>query len=344
MGAHLFSPDVRTRGISNEESLEYDFATIQHITNNFSPNNKIGEGGYGPVYKGILPNGQEVAIKRLSKSSRQGEKEFKIEVEVVAKLQHKSLVKLLGYCSKGEEKILIYEYVSNGSLDYILFDSEKRRELDWSKRYEIIKGIARGLLYLHQDSRLTIIHRDLKTSNILLDVNMNPKIADFGTAKIFGIDQTHGCTSKIVGTHGYMSPEYVMHGEFSMKSDVFSFGVMLLEIISGKKNLNTCQRTNNRAQHLLSYAWEQWRDGRPLEILDPILAESSYVKNKVIHCLHIGLLCVQENVDKRPTIEEVEFMLRSHSSNNWSAPRVPAFYHSESGREAAERNIGNRTV
>ncbi|XP_019176014.1 PREDICTED: putative receptor-like protein kinase At4g00960 [Ipomoea nil] len=326
----LQTTDV-TGEISNEESLQYDFATIQLITNVFSPDNKIGEGGYGSVYKGMLPSGQEIAIKRLSRSSGQGEKEFKNEVEVVAKLQHKNLVRLLGYCSKREEKILIYEFVPNGSLDYFLFDSERQHVLEWSKRYKIIRGIARGLLYLHEDSRLRIIHRDLKTSNILLDVNMDPKIADFGMAKIFGIDQTQGNTSRIVGTYGYMSPEYAMQGEFSVKSDVFSFGVMLLEIISGKKNRNTYQ-TTNRAQDLLSYAWEQWRDGTPIEILDPVLAKSSYTVNEVIQCVHIGLLCVQEDADERPTMEDVVLMLSSYSTNNWSTPREPAFYRNGSGK------------
>ncbi|XP_031126593.1 putative receptor-like protein kinase At4g00960 [Ipomoea triloba] len=332
------SGSVHAGGNSNEESLQYDFASIQLITNVFSPDNKIGEGGYGSVYKGMLPSGQEVAIKRLSRNSGQGEKEFRNEVEVVAKLQHKNLVKLLGYCSKRDEKILIYEFVPNGSLDYFLFDPEKQHVLEWSKRYKIIRGIARGLLYLHEDSRLRIIHCDLKTSNILLDVNMDPKIADFGMAKTFGIDQIQGNTSRIVGTYGYMSPEYAMHGEFSVKSDVFSFGVMVIEIITGKKNRNTCQ-TTNRAQDLLSYAWEQWRDGTPLEILDPVLAKSSYTVNEVIHCLHIGLLCVQEDADERPTMEDVVLMLSSYSTNNWSAPREPAFYRNRSGNVPKEISL-----
>nr|GME19248.1 cysteine-rich receptor-like protein kinase 25 [Ipomoea batatas] len=187
-------------GVSAEESTQYDFATVQVITNNFSLENKIGQGGYGSVYKGMLPNGKEVAVKRLSRTSKQGTQEFKNEVEVVAKLQHRNLVRLLGFCSQGEEKILIYEFVPNKSLDYFLFDADKRSVLDWSRRYKIIKGIARGLLYLHEDSRLKIIHRDLKTSNILLDGNMDPKIADFGLARIFEIDQTEESTNRIVGT------------------------------------------------------------------------------------------------------------------------------------------------
>ncbi|XP_031130434.1 cysteine-rich receptor-like protein kinase 10 [Ipomoea triloba] len=324
-------------GISSTEdqSLQYDFAIIQAITNDFSPGCKIGKGGYGYVYKGMLPSGQEVAIKRLSRSSGQGAKEFKNEVEVVAKLQHRNLVRLLGYCSEREEKILIYEFVPNGSLDYFLFDVDKQYLLDWSRRYKIIKGISRGLLYLHEDSRLKIIHRDLKASNILLDANMNPKIADFGMARIFEIDQTEENTNRIVGTYGYMSPEYAMHGEFSVKSDIFSLGVILLEIITGNKN-RIFDQSANRSVNLLGYAWEQWRDGTPLEILDPVLAKS-YKVNEVIQCIHIGLLCVQDVAVERPTMAEVMLMLSSYSSNSWPSPREPAFYHG--GSEGMPREL-----
>ncbi|KAK3188266.1 hypothetical protein Dsin_027827 [Dipteronia sinensis] len=192
--------EIDANDITTVESLQFDFGTIEAATNKFSTNNKLGEGGFGEVYKGVLPNGQEVAVKRLSRSSGQGAKEFKNEVELVAKLQHRNLVRLLGFCLEGEEKILVYEFVTNKSLDYFLYDPEKQGQLDWSRRYKIIGGIARGILYLHEDSRLRIIHRDLKASNVLLDGDMNPKISDFGMARIFGVDQTKGNTSRIVGT------------------------------------------------------------------------------------------------------------------------------------------------
>ncbi|WJX21078.1 hypothetical protein P8452_10551 [Trifolium repens] len=197
--------------ISTVESLRFDLSTLEEATNKFSDTNKLGEGGFGEVYKGLLSSGQEIAVKRLSKNSGQGGEQFKNEVELVAQLQHRNLARLLGFCLEGEEKILVYEYVANKSLDYILFDPEKQRLLDWTRRYKIIGGVARGITYLHEDSRLKIIHRDLKASNILLDGNMNPKISDFGMAKLFGVDQTQGNTSRIVGTYGYMSPEYAMH-------------------------------------------------------------------------------------------------------------------------------------
>ncbi|XP_058197648.1 cysteine-rich receptor-like protein kinase 10 [Rhododendron vialii] len=307
--------------ISTVQSLHYDLGTIQAVTNNFTDDNKIGEGGFGPVYKGLLPNGQEVAVKRLSRTSGQGAQEFMNEVILVAKLQHRNLVRLLGYCLEGEEKILIYEFVPNKSLDYYLFDPQLQTELDWSRRHKIIGGIARGMLYLHEDSRLTIIHRDLKASNILLDGNMNAKVSDFGMARIFGVDQTQGSTSRVVGTFGYMSPEYVRHGQFSAKSDVFSFGVLVLEIISGKKNSNFYQ--SDGAADLLSYAWKLWREGTSLDLMDPTL-EGSYARNEVTRCIHIALLCVQDDPAARPSMATIVLMLNSYSIT-LGIPQQPEF-------------------
>ncbi|KAJ1381611.1 Serine-threonine/tyrosine-protein kinase, catalytic domain [Sesbania bispinosa] len=320
---HDSVPEGKTAyDISTVESLQFDFGTIEAATDKFSVDNKLGEGGFGEVYKGTLPSGQQIAVKRLSKSSGQGGEEFKNEVVVVAKLQHRNLVRLLGFCLQGEEKILVYEYVPNKSLDYTLFDPEKQRELDWARRYRIIGGIARGIQYLHEDSRLRIIHRDLKPSNILLDGDMNPKISDFGMARIFGVDQTQGNTSRIVGTYGYMSPEYAMHGEFSVKSDVYSFGVLILEIISGKKNSSFYQ--TDGAEDLMSYAWTLWKDGAPLELMDPILRES-HTPNEVIRSIHIGLLCVQEDPADRPTMTEIVLMLDSNTVTI-PTPKQPAFF------------------
>ncbi|XP_017978381.1 PREDICTED: cysteine-rich receptor-like protein kinase 29 isoform X2 [Theobroma cacao] len=291
------------------ESLQFDFATIRVATDNFSDANKLGQGGFGAVYKGLLPDGQEVAVKRLSTDSGQGEVEFKNEVLLVAKLQHRNLVRLLGFCLEGRERLLIYEFVPNASLDHFIFDQVKRIQLDWERRYKIIGGIARGLLYLHEDSRLRIIHRDLKASNILLDAEMIPKIADFGMARLFVRDETQGNTSRIVGTYGYMAPEYAMHGQFSVKSDVFSFGVIILEIISGQKN--NCFRKGETVEDLLSYAWKNWREGTALNLIDPTLRDGS--RNEMLRCIHIGLLCVQENVADRPTMATVVLMLNSSS-------------------------------
>ncbi|KAK4731552.1 hypothetical protein R3W88_024540 [Solanum pinnatisectum] len=231
-----------TQGNSSELPV-FSFKCIETATKNFCYRNKLGEGRFGPVYKscvihiyGILADGQEVAIKRLWRSSRQGIEEFKNEVTLISGLQHRNLVKLMGFCIHGEEKLLIYEYMSNRSLDIFILGSRfnDKAALSWNQRYSIIEGIARGLLNLHHDSQLKIIHKDLTTSNILLDEDVNPKISDFGMARIYGGNQTIANTNKIAGTYGYMSPEYAIQGIIFEKSNVFSFGIILLEIISSK--------------------------------------------------------------------------------------------------------------
>ncbi|KAK0579973.1 hypothetical protein LWI29_034349 [Acer saccharum] len=302
----------------------FDFSTIAAATNNFSIKNKLGEGGFGSVYKGVLPNGQEIAIKRLSKYSGQGIGEFKNEVTLTAKLQHRNLVSIVGCCIEAEEKMLVYEYVPNKSLDFFIFNETKRTLLDWNKRFEIICGIARGILYLHQDSRLRIIHRDLKASNVLLDSALNPKISDFGMARIFGGEQIEGNTNRVVGTYGYMSPEYAMEGLFSIKSDVYSFGVLLVEIITGIKNsgfhLEDCDSSN-----LIGHVWDLWREGKAMEIVDKSMwEESSHASiHEMLRCVHIGLLCVQEQATDRPTMSSVVFMLGN--DNPLPSPKQPAF-------------------
>ncbi|XP_060212973.1 cysteine-rich receptor-like protein kinase 44 isoform X1 [Lycium barbarum] len=314
---------VDLSGILTAESLQYDFNTIEAATNCFSMENKIGVGGFGDVYKGELVTGQEIAVKRLSRRSSQGVDEFKNEVVLVAKLQHRNLVRLLGFCLEGEEKILIYEFVPNKSLDYFLFDTKKQAALSWSVRDKIIRGIVRGLVYLHEDSRPRIIHRDLKASNILLDKDMNPKISDFGMARIFGVDQTEGSTGIIVGTYGYMSPEYAMHGQFSVKSDVFSFGVLLLEIISGKRNRSFYQE--DKFDDLLAHAWKLWKDGNAMELVDSTLIGDSNLRSEIMRCIHIGLLCVQNDLDQRPTTALIAHIL-STASATLPEPNQPASY------------------
>uniref|UniRef100_A0A7N2LSH3 non-specific serine/threonine protein kinase n=2 Tax=Quercus lobata TaxID=97700 RepID=A0A7N2LSH3_QUELO len=309
----------------DEEGIDVPFFDLESMliaTNNFSNENKLGEGGYGPVYKGKLPNGQEIAVKRLSSVSSQGLQEFKNEVVLIARLQHRNLVKLYGYCIKGTEKILLYEYMPNKSLDFFIFDQKQSILLDWEMRFNIIWGIARGLLYLHHDSRLRVIHRDLKTSNILLDQKMNPKISDFGLARIVGGTQTEANTTKIVGTYGYISPEYALEGIFSVKSDVFSFGVVLLEIISGKKNTSFYQ--SEQAMSLLGYAWRLWTDKKVLDLMDETLQDTC-IANQFVKCVNIGLLCVQENPGDRPTMMNVIKMFDIETVN-LPTPKRPAFF------------------
>ncbi|XP_031117826.1 G-type lectin S-receptor-like serine/threonine-protein kinase At4g27290 isoform X2 [Ipomoea triloba] len=308
-----------------EDQTLFEASTITRATENFSIKNKIGEGGYGPVYKGVLDDGREIAVKRLSKTSTQGLEEFKNEVNFIAKLQHRNLVNLLGWCIKGEEMLLIYEYMPNKSLDSFIFDNSRRVLLDWTKRFDIINGIARGLLYLHQDSRLRIIHRDLKASNILLDIDMNPKISDFGLARSIGGNETGANTARVAGTHGYMSPEYAGNGMFSTKSDVFSFGVSVLEIVSGRRNRGFSHQ--DHYENLPSYAWKLYRDGRSIELLDEHLVESCNL-TQVLRSIHIGLLCVQQHPEDRPSMYSVVQML----SNDADLPiaKKPGFF---TGRE-----------
>ncbi|XP_043813423.1 G-type lectin S-receptor-like serine/threonine-protein kinase At1g11410 isoform X2 [Manihot esculenta] len=298
----------------------FNLHTMLVATNNFSQANKLGEGGFGLVYKGELSNGQEIAVKRLSKNSDKGIEEFKTELMLIAKLQHKNLVKLLGCCIQGEEVMLVYEYLPNKSLDLFLFDATKSVVLDWRKRFDVIVGIARGILYLHQDSRLSIVHRDLKTSNILLDAEMNPKISDFGLARIFKSDQIQDKTERIVGTFGYMSPEYVVFGKFSAKSDIFSFGIILFEIITGRKNNSYCQESSSLS--MIGHIWHSWRENRALEIVDSSIRESCPF-DKVLRCIQIGLLCVQENVTDRPMMSTIILMLNCEIT--LPSPKQPAF-------------------
>uniref|UniRef100_A0A803NYW6 Receptor-like serine/threonine-protein kinase n=1 Tax=Cannabis sativa TaxID=3483 RepID=A0A803NYW6_CANSA len=304
---------------TNSELPLFDIKTIAAATDNFSIDNKLGEGGFGSVYKGVFDGGKQIAVKRLSKHSGQGSEEFKNEVLLIAKLQHRNLVRILGCCVQGDEKMLIYEYLPNKSLDFFIFDEEKKTLLDWKKRFHIICGIARGMLYLHQDSRLSIIHRDLKSGNVLLDADLNPKIADFGMARIFGGGEIETNTNRVVGTYGYMSPEYAMHGRFSIKSDVYSFGVLMLEIITGKKN--TSYYHENPESNLIGHVWDLWKEGRALEIIDSTIDES--FGGLALRCITIGLLCVQEYAVDRPTMSEVIFMLGNETT--LADPKQPAF-------------------
>ncbi|KAG4980559.1 hypothetical protein JHK82_033801 [Glycine max] len=277
------------QGIEDIELPTFDLSVLANATENYSTKNKLGEGGFGPVYKGTLKDGQELAVKRLSNNSGQGLEEFKNEVALIAKLQH---------------------HETKGKL------------LDWCKRFNIICGIARGLLYLHQDSRLRIIHRDLKTSNILVDSNWDPKISDFGLARSFLEDQFEAKTNRVVGTYGYMPPEYAVRGNFSVKSDVFSFGVIILEIVSGKKNREFSDPEH--CHNLLGHAWRLWVEERALDLLDKVLEEQCR-PFEVIRCIQVGLLCVQRRPEHRPDMSSVVPMLNGEKL--LPEPTVPAFYN-----------------
>ncbi|KAL9441378.1 hypothetical protein AB3S75_019961 [Citrus x aurantiifolia] len=328
-------------GEGNDKSKDswlplFSLASVSAATENFSTQCKLGEGGFGPVYKGRLLNGQEVAVKRLSNQSGQGLIEFKNEMMLIAKLQHRHLVRLFGCCIEQGENILIYEYMPNKSLDVFLFDPKKKRLLGWQARVRIIEGIAQGLLYLHQYSRLRIIHRDLKASNILLDSDMNPKISDFGMARIFGGDELQGNTKRIVGTYGYMSPEYALEGLYSIKSDVFSFGVLMLETLSSKRNTGVY---NSDSSNLLGYAWGLWKDDRAHELMDPVIKQDEVSLPMLIRYINVALLCVQENAADRPIMSDVISMIESEHLN-LPSPKEPAFTNSKNVNNSSHSNSG----
>ncbi|RID66421.1 hypothetical protein BRARA_D01562 [Brassica rapa] len=298
----------------------FEMNTIRAATDNFKISNKLGQGGFGPVYKGILSDRKEIAVKRLSSSSGQGTEEFMNEIKLISKLQHRNLVRLLGCCIDGEEKLLIYEFMVNKSLDSFLFDSTLKLQIDWPKRFNIIEGVARGLLYLHRDSCLKVIHRDMKVSNILLDENMNPKISDFGLARMFQGTQHQDSTRRVVGTIGYMSPEYAWTGMFSEKSDIYAFGVLLLEIISGMKISSF--NCGMEGKTLLEYAWESWLETDGVDLLDQDIA-SSCSPVEVARCVQIGLLCIQQQAVDRPNIAQVVSMITT--TTDLPRPQQPVF-------------------
>nr|XP_019703288.1 cysteine-rich receptor-like protein kinase 10 isoform X3 [Elaeis guineensis] len=295
--------------ITRKSSLLFDLPTIKEATNNFSSANKVGEGGFGTVYKGTLSDGEEIAVKRLSKISGQGLEQLRNEVAFIAQLHHKNLVRLLGYCLEEQEQLLVYEYIQNKSLDTFIFDAAKSEQLNWEQRHNIIRGIARGLLYLHQDSRVRIVHRDLKASNILLDASMNPKISDFGLARLFGGDHTQSKTTRVVGTF---------------------FGVLALEIVSGRRN-NSFYDPGN-VMNLLSYAWQCWTNGTVLKLVDPSMGEH-YSSHEIVKCINIGLLCVQENPSDRPNMLSVVLMLNRYKMK-LQTPSAPAFLYANAMTES----------
>ncbi|KAK4493420.1 hypothetical protein RD792_017678 [Penstemon davidsonii] len=323
--------------VNVEELPLFSFETLSNATDQFHENYLLGRGGFGFVYKGYLENGKVIAVKRLSAASGQGTEEFMNEVVVISKLQHRNLVRLIGCCVEGEEKMLIYEYMPNKSLDGCLFDPNhpSQKILDWKKRFNIIESIGRGLMYLHKDSRLKIIHRDLKPSNVLLDEDWNPKISDFGMARIFGGNEDFGNTSRVVGTYGYMAPEYAMEGRFSEKSDVYSFGVLMLEIISGKKN--THYYNKELSLSLLGCAWKLWNEENGSDFVDQTIENSNF-EGEIVRCIHIALLCVQEFPNDRPSIQTVLSMI-SREIINLPMPKQPVF-----AEKWNRSHVGTRTT
>uniref|UniRef100_A0A0E0KV86 non-specific serine/threonine protein kinase n=1 Tax=Oryza punctata TaxID=4537 RepID=A0A0E0KV86_ORYPU len=281
----------------------FSYGELRSGTENFSSSNLLGEGGYGAVYKGKLIDGRVVAVKQLSQSSHQGKRQFATEIETISRVQHRNLVKLYGCCLEGNNPLLVYEYMENGSLDKALFGS-RRLNLDWATRFEIFLGIARGLAYLHEESRIRVVHRDIKASNVLLDTNLNPKISDFGLAKLYDDKTTHVST-KVAGTFGYLAPEYAMRGHMTEKVDVFAFGVVLLETLAGRPNYDDTLEEDKI--YIFEWVWGLYENDHALDIVDPNLAE--FNSEEVLRVIHVALLCTQGSPHRRPSMSRVVAML-----------------------------------
>ncbi|CAN0901973.1 Probable LRR receptor-like serine/threonine-protein kinase At1g56130 [Linum grandiflorum] len=281
----------------------FSYAELRGATQDFSASNKLGEGGFGPVYLGKLDDGRVIAVKQLSVQSHQGKSQFIAEIATISAVQHRNLVKLYGCCIEGENRLLVYEYLENKSLDKALFETSLN--LDWPTRYDICLGIARGLAYLHEESRLRIVHRDVKASNILLDSELVPKISDFGLAKLYDDKKTH-ISTRVAGTIGYLAPEYAMRGHLTEKADVFAFGVVALEIVSGRPNSDTT--LDEDRMYLLEWAWHLHENNREVELADSKLS-SEFDQDELKRFVGIALLCTQASPSLRPSMSRVVAML-----------------------------------
>lgn len=305
------------------KTVSFSLKQLNTATNNFNASHKIGEGGFGPVYKGKLRDGTIVAVKQLSSRSRQGNREFLTEIGVISCLQHPNLVKLYGCCVEEDQLLLVYEYMENNSLANALFGSNKSQlMLDWSTRFKICVGIARGLAFLHEESRLKIVHRDIKATNVLLDKDLNPKISDFGLARLDEDEHTHVST-RVAGTIGYMAPEYALWGHLSEKADVYSFGVVVLEIVSGKNNNKYIP--NNDSVCLLDWAYRLQTSKQYEELFDERL-ESKINEEEAEIVVKVALLCTSGSPSTRPTMSDVVSMLEGKTCVPEIAPEVGRYF------------------
>ncbi|KAL5564418.1 hypothetical protein UlMin_028362 [Ulmus minor] len=291
---------------SNQNVRLFTHKQLQIATENFSQANKIGQGGFGSVYKGVFKDGTVAAVKVLSADSRQGVREFLTEIDVIAKAEHDNLVKLYGCCVEGNERILVYGYLENNSLaQTLLGSSHSSIQFDWQTRRKICIGVAQGLAFLHEEVRPHIIHRDIKASNILLDKDLSPKISDFGLAKLIPPNLTHVST-RVAGTAGYLAPEYAIRGQVTRKADIYSFGVLLVEIVSGRCNTN--KRLPAKEQYLLERAWDLYERGQLWELVDTSLTGDVNI-DEASKFLKIALLCTQDMPKLRPMMSTIVEML-----------------------------------
>ncbi|XP_042433481.1 cysteine-rich receptor-like protein kinase 2 [Zingiber officinale] len=310
-----------SRGTKFQGLLNFRYKDLKNATNNFSEKNKVGEGGFGDVYQGHLKNGTTVAIKRLAiAQTSKARADFQSEVKLISNIHHRNLVRLLGYSSKHENFLLVYEYMANNSLDKFIF-GDKRGFLNWRQRFGIIVGMARGLSYLHQEFHIRIIHRDIKCSNILLDDDFQPRVADFGLARLLPEDKTH-LSTVFAGTFGYTAPEYAIHGQLSEKVDTYGYGIVVLEIISGRQCNDL--KLEPATQYIRDWAWKLYEQDRLLEMVDETMDPNDYSPEEVKRIIKIALLCTQFTVAARPTMSETVVLLLSQTDVALQLTR-PAF-------------------
>ncbi|KAH1103137.1 hypothetical protein GLYMA_13G241200v4 [Glycine max] len=316
---------------------------LRLATDNYNPKNKIGRGGFGTVYQGTLRDGRRIAVKTLSVWSKQGVREFLTEIKTLSNVKHSNLVELIGFCIQGPSRTLVYEHVENGSLNSALLGTRnKNMKLEWRKRSAICLGIAKGLAFLHEELSPPIVHRDIKASNVLLDRDFNPKIGDFGLAKLFPDDVTH-ISTRIAGTtyvffgnnlcyiysywiRGYLAPEYALGGQLTKKADIYSFGVLILEIISGR---SSARRTNGGGSHkfLLEWAWQLYEERKLLEFVDQDMEE--FPEEEVIRYMKVALFCTQSAANRRPLMIQVVDMLSKAIQLNEKELTAPGFFTNE---------------
>ncbi|KAL8046396.1 hypothetical protein ABFX02_08G175200 [Erythranthe guttata] len=297
--------EIEKLGKGNISAEIFTYKEVSAATNNFKPESLIGEGGFGRVYKGHLDSKNiDVAVKQLDRNGFQGNKEFLVEVLVLSLLHHPNLVNLVGYCAEGTQRVLVYEYMQNGSLeDHLLNISPERKPLDWNTRMKIAEGAARGLEYLHETANPPVIYRDFKASNILLDVDFNPRLSDFGLAKLGPVGEKTHISTRVMGTYGYCAPEYASTGQLSTKSDVYSFGVVFLEIITGRRVIDTSRPSEE--QNLITWAEPLFKDKKKFHLMADPLMEGNYPEKALYQALAIAAMCLQEEATTRPLISDV---------------------------------------
>lgn len=333
-------------GVSSLKNIKlFSYNELRSATDGFHPRHKLGRGGFGTVYKGTLRDGTLIAAKVLSAESKQGLKEFLTEIDIITRVKHPNLVELLGYCVQENNQILVYEYVENKSLDHALLGrSSKTADLNWGVRSAICLGAARGLMFLHEELDPPIVHRDIKASNILLDRNFMPKIGDFGLAKLFPDNVTH-ISTRVAGTTGYLAPEYAIHGQLTKKADIYSFGVLIIEIVSGRSISKA--HWSEMEKFLLEQTWQLFEEGRLKELVDPNLKE--YPEEEVLRYIKVALFCIQAAATRRPSMLQIVEMLSKPIQLNEAALTPPGFikdsvYSSKGSKAMLTSDFHNKRI